>query len=238
MKLAFISDIHGNAAALDAVLHDIKLRNVDQVYVLGDLCYRGIEPKRALELVRALNCEVIKGNADEWVIRGVGEGEVPNQALEMMNRERDWIVSQLDEECIEYLKERPTELNLTFGDVTIHAFHATPNSLFEVVQTDDSDEVLTEKLMAKQADLYIYAHIHKPYVRCINGKYVINCGSVGLPFDGLKKASYTLIDIEAESIQVSNVRVDYDVESVIRQFKESDYPNHELLANILDNAKL
>ena len=185
-----------------------------------------------------MNCDVIKGNADEWVVRGVREGEVPDQALEMMNKERDWIVSKLDEESIEYLRDLPTELNLTFGDVTIHAFHATPNSLFEVVQPDESDEVLTEKLMVKQADLYIYAHIHKPYIRCINGKYIINCGSVGLPFDGLKKASYTLLDIEEGSVQVSNVRVSYDVEKVIQQFKESDYPNRELLSTILTNAKL
>ena len=155
-----------------------------------------------------------------------------------MNKEREWIVSKLDEESIEYLRELPTELNLTFGDVSIHAFHATPTSLFDVVQPDASDEILTEKLMVKQADLYIYAHIHKPFIRCLNGKYIINCGSIGLPFDGLKKASYTLVDIEEGSVQVSNVRVNYDVESVIQQFKQSDYPNRELLANILYNAKL
>ena len=60
--------------------------------------------------------------------------------LEMMNKERDWIVSKLDEESIEYLRDLPIELNLTFGDVNIHAFHATPNSLFKVVQPDESDE--------------------------------------------------------------------------------------------------
>ena len=211
---------------------------MDKVFVLGDLCYRGIEPKRALELVRSLNCDVIKGNADEWVVRGVREGEVPDQALEMMNKERDWIVSKLDEESIEYLRELPTELNLTFGDVTIHAFHATPTSLFDVVQPDATDDILKEKLMVKQADLYIYAHIHKPYIRSLNGKYIINCGSIGLPFDGLKKASYTLVDLEEGSVQVSNVRVSYDVEKVIQQFKESDYPNRDQLASILTNAML
>ncbi len=238
MKIAFISDIHGNADALEVVLQDIKEKSVEQVFVLGDLCYRGIEPTRALELVKALNCDVIKGNADEWVVRGVREGEVPDQALEIMNKERDWILSKLDEESVEYLRELPTELNLTFSDVTFQAFYATPDSLFEVVQPDESDEVLIEKLMVKQADLFIYAHIHKAYIRCLNGKYIINCGSIGLPFDGLKKASYTLVDIEEGSVQVSNVRVDYDVECVIQQFKESDYPNRELLTKILYNARL
>ena len=78
LKLAFISDIHGNAVALDAVLKDMKEKNVEKVFVLGDLCYRGTEPKRSLELVKSLNCDVIKGNADEWVVRGVREGEVPD----------------------------------------------------------------------------------------------------------------------------------------------------------------
>ena len=82
---------------LDAVLQDMKEKQVEKVFVLGDLCYRGTEPKRSLELVKSLNCDVIKGNADEWVVRGVREGEVPDQALEMMNKERDWTVSKLDE---------------------------------------------------------------------------------------------------------------------------------------------
>ena len=59
-----------------------------------------------------------------------------------------------------------------------------------------------------------------------------------MPFDGLNKASYTLVEIEEGSVQVSNVRVNYDVEKVIRQFKESDYPNRELLSTILTNAKI
>ena len=110
MKLAFISDIHGNATALDAVLQDIKNKNVDKVYVLGDICYRGPEPQRSLDLVQSLHTDVIKGNADEWVVRGVQQGEVPDPALEMMNKERDWIVSHLESDSIEYLKNLPTEL--------------------------------------------------------------------------------------------------------------------------------
>ena len=122
--------------------------------------------------------------------------------------------------------------------MTIHAFHATPKSLFEVVQPFDSDEIVSEKLMVNNKGIYIYGHIHKPFIRYINGKCIINCGSVGLPFDGLNKSSYTILEIEENCVQVSNVRVSYDVEKVIRQFKESDYPNRELLSTILTNAKI
>ncbi|MCM3585498.1 metallophosphatase family protein [Mesobacillus maritimus] len=238
MKIAFISDIHGNANALDAVLGDIKERIVDKVYVLGDICYRGPEPQRALDLVRSLNTEVIKGNADEWVVRGINRGEVPDQALEMMNKERDWIYSKLNKESIDYLDKLPTELNIEIEGVKVHAFHATPDSLFEVVLPDAEAETLTSKMMKKEADLYIYAHIHRPYIRYMDGKCIMNIGSVGLPFDGLKKASYAIVDIQEGLLQTSIVRVAYDVDQTIQQFSNSDYPNRKQLMKILNSASL
>lgn len=238
MKLAFISDIHGNATALEAVIEDIQKREVDKVYVLGDICYRGPEPKQSLELVQELHADVIKGNADEWVVRGVKEGEVPNHALEIMTKERDWTYSRLDEADIDYLQSLPSELRLEYGNRKIHAFHATPTSLFDVVLPDVDDEVLIEKMMASDADLFIYAHIHKPYIRYIKGKCIINLGSVGLPFDGLTNASYALVEIEEDHFQTSIVRVGYDVEKVIKQFRESDYPNAPFMANALSNGQI
>lgn len=238
MKLAFISDIHGNAIALDAVLQNIKQKNVDKVFVLGDICYRGPEPQRALDLVRALDCNVIKGNADEWVVRGVQQGEVPDHVLELMNKERDWIVFQLSDESIDYLRELPTQLNLEVEGIRIHAFHATPDSLFEVVPPSVSDETILEKLVTKEADLFIYAHIHKPYIRFINGKCIMNIGSVGLPFDALNKAAYSIVEITEGTIQTSNVRVSYDVQKVAEQYKNVGYPNAEMMSNVVLQGKL
>lgn len=238
MILAFISDIHGNAVALEAVIKDLKEKNVDKVFVLGDISYRGPEPKRSLDLVRSLNCDVIKGNADEWVVRGIREGEVPEQALETMRKEREWIVSRMDDESIEYLKNLPTDITFENQGTRIHAFHATPNSLFEVVQPIESDEHMIEKMMSNDADIYIYAHIHKPFIRYINGKCLINIGSVGLPFDGMAKSSYCLIDIEVNGFQSSIVRINYDVNQVVQQFNDSDYPNAGFMINALENGKL
>ncbi|ESU32043.1 hypothetical protein G3A_12975 [Bacillus sp. 17376] len=236
MKIAFISDIHGNAVALEAVLQNIKARNADKVYVLGDICYRGPEPQRSLDLVRELNAEVIKGNADEWVVRGVQQGEVPAQALEMMNKERDWTITQLDTESIDYLKSLPSESKIELEGVRIHAYHATPQSLFDVVLPDESEETLIESQMVQEAEIYIYAHIHKPYIRYTNGKCIINTGSVGLPFDGLNKASYAMVELHSNNYQTVIIRVDYDVEKVIDQFRVIDYPNKEFMIKVLKNA--
>lgn len=238
MKLAFISDIHGNATALDAVLEDVKKREIDKIFVLGDLCFRGLEPKRSLDLIKSLNTDVIKGNAEEWIVRGVREGEVADEMLEVMNKERDWTYSNLDRDSLEYLHSLPGELNLDYDGVKIHAFHATPTSLFEAVQPTAGNEDLKNKLMQKDADIYIYAHIHQAFIRYLDGKCLINTGSVGMPFDGVKQASYAVLDIQENSVQPSIVKVDYGTDNVIRQFEESDYPNKEFMINVLQNASL
>src|SRR5690606_39926340 len=69
LPISFIADIHGNGVALDAVLEDIERQKVDRIAVLGDIAFRGPEPKRVLERVRSLSADVIKGNADEWTVR-------------------------------------------------------------------------------------------------------------------------------------------------------------------------
>jgi putative phosphoesterase len=239
MKLAFISDIHGNAVALEAVLEDVSKKQVDKVYVLGDICYRGPEPKRSLDLIRSLHTEVIKGNADEWVVRGVRQGEVPDKILQLMNTERDWIVSQLDQADIEYLDSLPTEINSTVEGISFHAFHATPNSLFDIIPPNADDETLQSKMMSTvEANLYVYAHIHKPYIRYLDGKVIMNIGSVGLPFDGMNKASYGIVEIQEVGFRTSIERVSFDIEKVIQQYQEKDYPNADMMTQVLRKARI
>jgi putative phosphoesterase len=239
MKAAFISDIHGNAVALEAVLADIGMKQVDKVYVLGDLCYRGPEPKKALELVRSLQTDVIKGNADEWVVRGVRQGEVPEQALELMNIERNWTLGQLEEDDVQYLASLPTELHIRLGTASIHAFHATPTSLFEIVLPGNEDAVLEEKLLsAAEADIYVYAHIHRPYIRSIGGRTLINIGSVGLPFDGLPKASYAIVEVSEGSISTSIERVSFSNEKVIQLYEQVQYPNAAMMSRIIQSGSI
>lgn len=236
MRFAFISDIHGNAVALESVLRHVRRLKIDDIYVLGDLCFRGPEPKRALELIQSLQVKVIKGNADEWIVRGVLEGEVPDQARKMMNKERDWAVSKLNEIDIEYLKNLPTDLKIeTKNGKLIHAFHATPNSLFEVVHHNGP---ITDKIMTMpDASLYVYAHTHFPYVSYRDGKCVANLGSVGLPFDGQPLSSFLIVEEIDDQLRVSIERVPYDIELVIKQFTESDYPNKEIMKKVILKGK-
>jgi len=240
MRIALISDIHGNARALDQVVADIKNKNIDKLYVLGDLCYRGPEPKRSLDLVRSLNVEVIKGNADEWVVRGIRQGEVADKAIDMMNREREWTVSKLDAADIDYLAALPAQIHTVVEGVNLHLFHATPGSLFEIVNSSADDDTIQSKLMtSKEAQIHVYGHIHKSYIRYIQGHMVMNTGSVGLPFDGYAAmASYATLEITDGIVRSSIERVRFDIEEVIGQYQDADYPNADMMAKVLRNARI
>ena len=239
MRAAFLSDIHGNAIALEAVLKDIQKQRVDKLFVLGDLCFRGPDPKKALELIKGLDAPVIKGNADEWIVRGIQQGEVPDSAYDIMTKERNWAVQRLTAEDLDYLKNLPTEIKDQWTEgVTFHAFHATPNSLFKNILPDSDEETLKTNLCVEPADLYLYGHIHKAYVKYVDGKTIVNLGSVGLPFDGVTCASYAIVEAEGQRLRVSIEKVPYALDKVIEQYQESDYPNKEMMVQVIKNGKL
>ncbi len=234
MRIAFLSDIHGNATALEAVLNDIKEQQVDKICVLGDLCFRGPEPKRALALVRSLGTDVIKGHADEWLVRGIEKGEVPDDALEMFEQERQWTLQRLDDDDLNYLKNLPTELVLEDGlDVIIHAFHATPTSLFDHVESDETEQIEDKIMLLDQADMYVYGHTHRPFIRSLHGKNVVNTGSVGMSFDGHPLASYVIVDVSDGRHRIHLNRVPYHREHVVELYKQGRYPNTEAMGRVI-----
>jgi putative phosphoesterase len=234
MRFAFLSDIHGNATALEAVITDLNKKDVDHIVVLGDLCFRGPEPKRCLNLIRSLDASVVKGNADEWLVRGFKEGEVPTTALESLNQERDWTLKRLNDEDLTYLAELPPEMIVDKGqDQLIHAFHATPTNLFDVINPDETTKIEHQLMQKDEADVYAYGHIHLPYIRSFHGKNVVNPGSVGLPFDGHPLASYIVGDLEEgrHSFQIN--RVPYNREHVVELYHQGGYPDIETMGRVV-----
>ncbi|RKL67535.1 YfcE family phosphodiesterase [Salipaludibacillus neizhouensis] len=226
MKLAVISDIHGNEQALKSVLDDVSKVGATHVAVLGDISYRGAKPKECLNLVRELQAKVIKGNADEWIVRGVQQGDVPDKALSLMQTEQAWAREQLSDEDINYLHELPITLEIPLSNQSqLFAFHATPTSIFDVVSNQVPNDDLKPFIDANpRANYYLYGHIHFPYMRSFEGKKILNTGSVGLPFDGDPRASYLLFERAEKDIQVQFRRVGYDIEKACHDLDEAHYP--------------
>ncbi len=234
MKIAIISDIHGNLEALKTTLKDIKKRQVDKIICLGDIIAKGTHPKECIELIKE-NCEiVIQGNCDKHFAT---EHKDIKQFSEKEQKRIEWNQKLLTKEDREYLLNLPFTFEFYMSGSLVRLFHAT-NKVnnkavlnVDTIQTKYSMFLPTENTISqKTADVIIYGHIHHPYMDKIYNKTIINIGSVGNSFDAIRndskdsnvlettKAYYLIIEGEYGSKEYNSeisfqfVKVPYNIE--------------------------
>ncbi|MDF2922622.1 MAG: phosphodiesterase [Paenibacillaceae bacterium] len=248
MKLAFISDIHGNYHALEAVLEDIRRQQAERIYVLGDLVFKGPLPERCVQAVRALNTVVLQGNIDELVGKNVIQpGFAKSSEHEAaIRKEMSWTRARLAAEELEYLAQLPFSHEVSLpGELSIRLVHATPQNVLDIVlPTDGEEKALGVMFAGTTAQVVIYGHIHQPYIRCLDGRTLINTGSVGLPFDGNPAASYALVETDepvgksgAAAFTASIRRVPYDVGGALAAFEGSGHPYAESVMEAIKTGR-
>ena len=189
MRIAIISDIHGNLEALKTTLEDIKGRNIDKIFCLGDTVQKGYHAEECVKLVRE-NCEVVlQGNCD------INMDEKPtkvvyNIPLELQIKRVEWINELLSEESKEYLRNLPFSYEFYMSGSLVRLFHAHPEKINGVIAEDDSYETKykmfepSENTVSQNvADVVIYGHLHAPFMNKMYNKTLINVGSVGNSFN-------------------------------------------------------
>ena len=236
MRLAIVSDIHGNLTALEAVIADIERRGVDRVVHGGDLALVGCRPAEVIDRVRELEWPGIVGNTDELLWHpqehAVQERKAPQlrDLLRMLfDQYAPATAELLGEERIAWLRRLPDE----YRDRELALVHASPGDLWRAPQPDAENAELTATYGRCDAPLVVYGHIHRPYVRDLDGLIVANSGSVGSPFDGDPRASYLMVS----SGEVQIVRVEYDVEREAAAVLGSNYPDAQRIAEMQRRGK-
>ena len=192
MKLAVISDIHGNIPALEAVLEDIEKWQPDKVIVNGDAVNRGPYSLGVMEyLDRFLPAaSKIQGNHETFILSFHQKDEdVENDPLFDLKKFTYWSYRQLGErvEELHTWHDSLSVINNVAGDVQIT--HASLLGNRRGVMPESSDDEILEKL-TDSYPLNIISHTHRPFIRTINGCVYVNTGSVGQPFDNDPRASY------------------------------------------------
>lgn len=234
MKIAIISDIHGNLEALKATLNDIEKRKTDKIICLGDIIAKGVHSKECIELIRK-KCEiVIQGNCDEYFSM---EHKNINQLNEQEQRRIKWNQSLINKEDREYLSNLPFCYEFYMSGSLVRLFHATPTVNNKAILNVDSIETKYKMFLPSKntqsqdiADVVIYGHIHHPYMDKIYNKTIINVGSVGNAFDVIRnknkdsdvlettKSNYLIIEGEYGSREYSSyisfqfIKVPYDID--------------------------
>ncbi len=242
MKIAVISDIHGNLEALKTVLNDIKNRNIDKIYCLGDIMAKGSHQQECFDLIRE-NCEVIiKGNCDEYFTSDI---DVSNMKEVEINRIR-WNRTKLDEKSKEYLRNLPFCHEFYMSGRLVRLIHAHPKEIAKFAGNIDKIDRIYELVLPSEntssnekADVLIYGHTHVPYVQKLYNRYVINGGSVGNAIDVFRNsekdgdvrnttvANYLILTGSLDSKDIYEpfsfelVSIPYDIDKEIENSKDN-----------------
>lgn len=234
MKIAIISDIHGNLEALKATLKDIEERKVEKIICLGDIIAKGVHPKECLALIRT-KCEIVlQGNCDIYFST---EHRNIDEMDEQERKRIKWNQSLINKEDREYLLNLPFCYEFYMSGSLVRLFHATPTANNKAVLNVNSIETKYQMFLPSEktqsqdiADIIIYGHIHHPYMDKIYNKTIINVGSVGNSFDVIRnenkdsnvlettKSNYLIIEGEYGSKEYSSdisfqfIKVPYDID--------------------------
>ncbi len=199
MRVAVLSDIHANLAALEAALADLEHREIESVVVAGDLIGDGGQPAEVVKLVRRLGCPAIRGNVDRKVAEAAALSgkDLAERAMKKRTAELLWTARRLDRVGLDWLTGLPATLTLRVGGVRMLVVHGSPLSDTDYIYPSLTPRALAAKLGADRPDVLVCGHSHVPFARRISGVAVVNAGSVGRPVDGDPRGSYALVDIEA-----------------------------------------
>lgn len=234
MRIAIISDIHGNQLALEAVLRDLAEQpRCDQLVIAGDLCLNGPRPREVLELVQNLRCPVIQGNVDVATVSQAPEkGEKKRGAV-------GWTREQIGEAGIAYLAALPFSYRVSnAGGRDLLIVHANPLNLEDALFPNAEDEEL-ERLLGEldaQVGALVFGHLHIAYARHWRGLLLVDVASCGAPRDDDRRAAYGILTWQTDGWQAEIRRVDYDLPAVIKQIKSSGMPNAEKRVKVLQEA--
>ncbi len=234
MRIAVVSDIHGNRTAFEAVLEDLRQTAPDLILHGGDLAASGASPAEIVDLIRDLGWQGVAGNVDEMLWAPESLTEFANHAPQlqpMWDAIRDIAAATceaLGEERLAWLRALP-RIQIR-GSMAL--VHASPESLWRAPAPEASDAELESVYGPLDRPVVIYAHIHRSYIRSVSGMIVANTGSVSLSYDGERRAAYLLLEDSKPTIR----RVEYDLDKELTILSGCGLPHADWIARMLDSA--
>ncbi len=235
MRIAIVSDIHGNLPALEAVLADLRNASPDLVLHGGDLAHGGANPAAVIDRIGELGWQGVLGNADEQLTRPQTLHEFIHQTppmqphLDVMVEMADWTAERLGGDRIAWLRRLPLAHRLE----EIALVHASPADTYRSPGPEASDAELESAYAGLGTGVVVYGHIHVPYVRQAGGRTIVNTGSVSLSFDGDRRAAYLLLDDGMPVIR----RVNYDVDLELGALARCGMPHWGWTARMIESAR-
>jgi len=184
LKIAIISDIHGNLVALESILPGIK--DVDRIVCLGDVAASGPQPHETISFLRRAGWPCVLGNTDETLAKGEHESfgnlKMPANERQKLGTLHDWTSSRIVAGDRKYLASFKPTIEIRVGRHSLLCYHGSPRSYTEQILPTTSNEELGKIFEGRHARAYAGGHTHSQMVRKFGASLIVNPGSVGLPF--------------------------------------------------------
>jgi len=217
-RIALISDVHANLVALEAILDDLDSLDGVQIVCLGDIAASGPQPREVVERFRSLDCKMIMGNMDEWLLEPESyQGN--DEFYRIVTDINLWCAAQLHGEDFSYLGAFYQNAEIPLGiSNKLLCYHGSPRSNTDFFTSSTPDEDLDVFLSGHQALVMVGGHSHVQMLRRYRSSLLINPGSVGLAFEcsqsserNVPWAEYAVLGWDGNRIAVEFRRVPYDV---------------------------
>jgi putative phosphoesterase len=232
MRIAIISDIHGNLVSLDAVLKDIKSYGVDQIVFLGDAATLGPQPTEVIARLSEIKCLCILGNHDEYMIRP--------KAIDTYTKDQvivntvAWCKNLLSASDIEFLSTFQRNIEIPLNEtISLVCYHGSPLSNTDIILSETPALQVDHLINHEMNDIYAGGHTHIQMLRQHKGHYIVNPGSVGQPFSEfnynrpphiLQWAEYAIIRFEKKKEDIVLKRVQISKQKIRKEIKASNIP--------------
>jgi predicted phosphodiesterase len=229
VRIAAISDVHGNPAALEAVLRDVAGVRPDAIVFGGDLV-SGPFPLETLDLLAAVDgASFVRGNGDRHVVEAFDGLARPVEDARTAGAVGAWVAGQLDREQRDFLAGFVDKVVLDVDGLGPTCFcHGSPRSDEEIITQLTPEERLAELLAGTDERVVVCGHTHMQFERELGGTRVLNAGSVGMPYQGEPGAFWLLLGPDVE-FRCS----EYDVEAFVERLPASGYLDDELAPLLL-----
>ena len=232
MRIALISDVHGNLVALEAVLAQLKGHSPDQIVCLGDVASLGPYPVECIERLESEKIPVVLGNADAWLLSPVTIDRTESETEKWEEIEL-WCVEQLGDKHRQILESYPMTLSIQASDdVSMLCFHGTPEAPTQIIDANTPQNKLQAIFDETNESLLAGGHTHTQILRHFDEKMLMNPGSVGLPHaERIGKivnplwAEYMLVDVDKKVVDVTFKHALVDHQKLIDATKATQMPN-------------
>ncbi|CAN5814264.1 metallophosphoesterase family protein [soil metagenome] len=228
MRIAIFGDVHGNIAALEAVMQDIETQHPDRVYCLGDLVGYAPFPNEVIERVRDAEIPTVMGNYDDGV--GFDRDECGCAYKDPVDRELgqqslEWTKVHITPRNKAFLQTLQAQIRFNEGEKRILLVHGSPRRMNEYLFEDRPLSSFEHLARTSDAEVIAFGHTHRPYLKAVGGVMFINAGSVGKPKDHDPRACYVMLDTSTAPHRVDFHRIQYDVASTAAAIRASELPD-------------